>query len=149
MSYAGDNTDKLALNASGDWGGSQTGMEEQYQPGQPNASWVLGCATNPVVALITNGLIYPYVGSVKVYKCPADVKMSPAPNSVPTRRSYSMNAYMGGNWATESKVPVANFTKLSVMNLPTSLAIVFIEENPATINDGSWCQDVGYPGWWG
>jgi prepilin-type N-terminal cleavage/methylation domain-containing protein len=160
-SYANDNTDKVAQNtatASTNWGNAKTGMEENCQPGQPDASWVLGLAANAAPALITNGLIYPYVGGVKVYKCPADAAMTSVSGDtklatpVPTLRSYSMNTYMGGYWKPESGVVATEFNKLSVMALPTSQALVFVEENPMTINDGAWCQDIGAlanpPGYW-
>jgi type II secretory pathway pseudopilin PulG len=141
--YAGDNNGKLALNWATDWGGSQTGLEATYQPGQPAASWVLGCVTNPVPALISHGLIYPYLGSIAPYKCPADSKMTPI--GVPTLRTYSMNSYMGGYLSTESGVTATEFTKLATIGsfLPPATALTFIEENPATINDGSWFEDIG------
>jgi len=151
-SYANDDGDKIALNqadSSPTYGNPQTGDEANNQPGQPDASWVLGQSSNAAPNLIKNGLIYPYVGSYKVYKCPTDMAMTfkigttVLPTPVPTLRSYSMNAYMGGNWTTESGAKATAFTKLSVMAMPTSKALVLIEENPTTINDGSWCQDIG------
>jgi type II secretory pathway pseudopilin PulG len=142
-SYAGDDNGKLALNTATDWGGSQTGLEAEYQPGQAEASWVLGCATNPVADLITHGLIYPYVGSIAPYKCPADLKT--CPSGVPTLRSYSINGYMGGYWPPESAVKATEFTNLGTIasHFPPAMALVVIEENLVTINDGSWVQDVG------
>jgi prepilin-type N-terminal cleavage/methylation domain-containing protein len=152
ISYANDNADRVAQCLSQNPGNALNGTETSCQPGQPNASWVLGYATNVAPGLITHGLIFPYVGNIRVYKCPADVSMSATSNStgpvlpvpVPTLRSYSMNAYMGGNWSpTESGATPTPFYRLSVMALPTSQALVFVEENPATINDGAWCQDIG------
>jgi prepilin-type N-terminal cleavage/methylation domain-containing protein len=72
------------------------------EPGGPYANWVLGtvdqnspadaeCSTN--VLCIEHGLLYPYLNSLKVYKCPADMKTGPG--GVPTVRSYSMNIWMG------------------------------------------------------
>jgi hypothetical protein len=144
-SYANDDNDKICQNPDANPGNAQTGLETNCQPGQPDASWVLGKHDNPAVALITHGLIYPYVGNYKVYKCPADTAMTAATYGipVPTLRSYSMNAYMGGNWVTESGVKCFGYTKLSTMPTPSAKTLVLIEENPATINDGSWCQDIG------
>jgi prepilin-type N-terminal cleavage/methylation domain-containing protein len=151
-SYANDNTDKIPLNQAGssaNYGNPVTGDETNCQPGQPDASWVLGQASNAAPDLIKHGLLYAYVGNYKVYKCPADIAMTLVDGTtilaapVPTLRSYSMNAYMGGNWGTESGAVATPFYRLSVMALPTSQALVFVEENPMTINDGSWCQDIG------
>ena len=141
-SYSTDNRDWLAQNTATDWGGSVTGLEAQYQPGQPNASWVLGCATNNHVDLIKHGLVYQYLGNYLCYKCPADLKTSPAGVPASMRlRSYSMNAWMNGvpPWKTDQ----VNFRKSSsIVALSTANAWVFMEENQATINDGSLVEDV-------
>jgi hypothetical protein len=42
-----------------------------------------------------------------------------------------------------------NFKKLaSIASMSTANCIVFIEENPASINDGFWVQDLDDPNWW-
>src|SRR5207245_1675483 len=111
------------------------------QPGQPNASWVLGDVsvspswTNDL--LITHGLIYPYLNSVNVWKCPT--AKNPFAPGVTRNRSYSMNGWMNGIGAWNSLC--VNFTKVSQITLPVTLAQVFIEENPGSINDGYWIQD--------
>jgi len=157
-SYANDDNDKICLNpddSSANSGKAVTGLEDgatqggnPCQPGQRCASWVLGDSYNPHTDLIRHGLLYPYVGNYMVYKCPADRAMTSSNYGIPvaTLRSYSMNGYMGGNWGTESGVKCFGYTKLSVMPTPTSKTLVLIEENPATINDGSWCQDIGGTG---
>ena len=145
ISYAGDNLDRVPQNISSGAQYSQTGMEPWALPGGPSASWVLGDASNPILALITNGLIYPYLGNWQSYKCPADVKRSTT-NSA-TLRSYSMNAWLDGvpNW-TQHQV---NFKKLAqIATMSTANCIVFIEENPASINDGYWVQDLDTPNLW-
>ena len=115
------------------------------QPGQPDASWVLGTANNPAVALITHGLLYPYVGNYEVYKCPADMTMTSAIYGipVPTLRSYCLNIYMSGYWQTETRVTATEFTDLATMTLPPAMALTFVEENPLYIMDGAWLQDIG------
>lgn len=45
------------------------------------------------VLCIQNGLLYPYLKSLKAYKCPSDLKTGPGGS--PTVRSYSMNLWMG------------------------------------------------------
>ena len=42
-----------------------------------------------------------------------------------------------------------DFKKLTQINaMSTTMALVFIEENPASINDGYWVQDPGFPTTW-
>jgi type II secretory pathway pseudopilin PulG len=154
-SYADDENGWLPQNTSPDWGGSQTGLETQYQPGQPQASWILGNATNAAyhVNLITHGLIYPYVGNYALYQCPANVKLDMW--GVVTWRAYSLNAWMNATppWKTDQ----LNFTNLATIgsHLAPAMALTFIEENQATINDGSFLEDVaqnefagGYANYW-
>jgi prepilin-type N-terminal cleavage/methylation domain-containing protein len=144
--YAGDNNDTIPQNLASDdseFAGSPT--DPTAQPGQPYASWVLGDisvateATNS--AFLTHGLIYQYVGSTGVYKCPSDMKMGAG--NVATVRSYSMNSWMNGIPAWPVSIPCIDFLKMSrITQLPTTMALVFLDENPDTINDGYWAQDL-------
>jgi prepilin-type N-terminal cleavage/methylation domain-containing protein len=144
--YAGDNNDILPQNIASDdaeFAGSPT--DPLAQPGQPYASWVLGDISVPTeatnTAFITHGLIYTYVGSAGVYKCPSDVKMGSG--NVATVRSYSMNAWMNGIPAWTVSIPCIDFLKLSgITRLPPVMALVFLDEDPNTINDGYWVQDL-------
>jgi prepilin-type N-terminal cleavage/methylation domain-containing protein len=155
-SYASDNTDRIAQNIASDITTAtpagifaNSGTEDQCQPGQPYASWVLGDAGNPDVTLITHGLIYAYVGNYKCYKCPVDLKKDTA--GQPTHRSYSMNGWMDGKptWANDMPKALLTFTKLTEINqMSTAMAMVFIEENPASINDGNWIQNLNTPTRW-
>jgi len=152
VSYASDNTDKIAQNVASDVGGggfATSGTQANAQPGQQYASWVLGDATNPDPLLISHGLIYTYVGNVKCYKCPVDLKMNTA--NQPTLRTYSMNGWMDGipPWNNAVTTPMVTFTKLTQINqMSTAMAMVFIEENPASINDGYWIQNLDTPDMW-
>jgi prepilin-type N-terminal cleavage/methylation domain-containing protein/prepilin-type processing-associated H-X9-DG protein len=121
-----------------------------------NSQWVLGtvdalpAATN--TALVKAGLLYDYVKSEKVYKCPAD---SVPVHNFPTVRSMSVNIWMNPirSWNTilgYSGTPkelrdfrkTADFTTLS----PT-MAWVFLDENPWSINDGSSICDPNKAQW--
>jgi len=146
INYADDNADRLAQNIASDSGAYATsGTEAGCQPGQPNASWVLGDASNPDITLITHGLLYAYTPNVQSYKCPLDEKKGTS--GLPTYRSYSMNSWMDGIPAWTSDC--VNFTKLTKISaLSPALAMVFIEENPASINDGYWAQDLDTPADW-
>jgi prepilin-type N-terminal cleavage/methylation domain-containing protein len=144
--YAGDNSDKIPQNLASDgphFAGTPT--DPEAQPGQPYASWVLGDISVPTeatnVAFLTHGLIYSYVGSAGVYKCPSDLKMGSG--GAPTVRSYSMNAWMNGIPEWPVSIPCINFLKLSgITALSPVMALVFLDENPDTINDGYWVQDL-------
>ncbi len=144
--YSQDNGDKIPKNIASDSGRlTLDPLDPNAQPGMSNASWVLGEAdtapqwTNDL--LITHGLIYPYLGSTAVYKCPQD--SSPVRN-----RSYSMNCWMNGIYAWNALC--INYTKMSQFGskLPPTMALVFIDENPASINDGYWAQDPADPTLW-
>ena len=153
-SYTLDNADKIAQNVASDIGGggyASSGTQNGSQPGQQYASWVLGDANNQDVTLITHGLIYPYVGNFKVYKCPADTKKTSAGTAA--LRSYSMNSWMDGDPAWQNSITTPgdqiNFKKLTAINaMSTAMAMVFVEENPASINDGYWVQNLDQPSDW-
>jgi prepilin-type N-terminal cleavage/methylation domain-containing protein len=160
VSYAQDNNDRIAQNMECYATGFATDpLVADCQPGQPYASWVLGDVSNDGNACpetspdwIIHGLLYPYVGNPGCYKCPRDAKMGA--KNVPTIRSYSMNCWMDGvpNWDSDSlakNLPMVDFAKLTAINvMSTAMALVFIEENPYTINDGYWVQDLAAPTEW-
>jgi prepilin-type N-terminal cleavage/methylation domain-containing protein len=145
-SYANDNSDTIAQNLASDgphFAGSPT--DPQAQPGQPYASWVLGDISVTTEAtnadFLMHGLLYAFVGSTGAYKCPADTKVGA--NNVTTVRSYSMNAWMNGIPAWTVSIPCIDFLKMSkITKLPPAMALVFVDENPDTINDGYWVQDL-------
>jgi prepilin-type N-terminal cleavage/methylation domain-containing protein/prepilin-type processing-associated H-X9-DG protein len=158
VSYTTDNNDKLPQNipsdnVNGQYIGNNPSTAAGFQPGQPNANWVLGDASSPDVGMLTHGLLYAYIGNYKVYKCPADVKKNTA--GAPTYRSYSMNSWMDGvpPWFDNITPPPApqqlNFVKMAgITALSTANALVFIEETPLTINDGYWAQNLCQPTIW-
>jgi prepilin-type N-terminal cleavage/methylation domain-containing protein/prepilin-type processing-associated H-X9-DG protein len=142
LMYGNENNDTIPQNIASNSGRlTDNPLNPDAQPGGPNASWVLGNVqvspdwTNDL--LITHGLIYRYVGSVKVYKCPT--AKNPYNPAVVRNRSYSMNAWMNGIAPWPS--PCIDFAKVSQITLPPTSALVFIEENPESINDGYWVQD--------
>jgi hypothetical protein len=152
LSYAQDSDDRLPNNQecypADTFPTDPTAAD--CQPGQPHAIWVLGDVSNNGNAYpetspnwITHGLLYPYAANTGCYKCPRDPKTGA--NGVPTIRSYSMNAWMGGHppWSGDPGADMVNFTKLTqITGLSPAMALVFIEENSYTINDGFWVQDI-------
>jgi prepilin-type N-terminal cleavage/methylation domain-containing protein/prepilin-type processing-associated H-X9-DG protein len=141
--YSDDNDDKLVPVG----GINNLVVRERIQdvqPGAPNSQWVNGrvdtgdSATN--TWFVQNGLLYPYVNSVKVYKCPADRKEVSGGLTV---RSMSLNAWMNPIevWNNMDSQLVI-FRKRSAVAKPSpSEAFVFIDENPYTINDGFFVCD--------
>jgi prepilin-type processing-associated H-X9-DG protein len=137
--YCQDNGDKIPQNIASNSGRLASDPNDpNAQPGMPNASWVLGEArtapgwTNNL--LLERGLIYPYLKSTEVYKCPQD-------SSSVRNRSYSMNCWMNGIMAWNTSC--TDYTKTSQFDsrMPSVRAFVFIDENPGSINDGYWAQD--------
>jgi prepilin-type N-terminal cleavage/methylation domain-containing protein/prepilin-type processing-associated H-X9-DG protein len=140
--YSGDNNEQVVRS-----GGEQFGVAYLPDPtgnsipGSINNQWVYGdmsiAPSSTNTALVTLGLLYPFTGNVGIYKCPADKRTAlfPSPAGPPTTRSMSMNAWMNPikSWNTTC----VNFIKQSDVNLVgASKLFGFIDENPASINDG-------------
>jgi prepilin-type processing-associated H-X9-DG protein len=126
--YADDNQGRLVLNGGIGWTSATN-----------NPNWVKGDQGNLGQRvdedLIRTGLLYENLKSLKVYKCPADNAKDGRP---PATRSISMNFYLAGAPGDAGRV-----TKLAGILRPT-LMWVTIDENPVTINDGSWLIVPGY-----
>jgi prepilin-type N-terminal cleavage/methylation domain-containing protein/prepilin-type processing-associated H-X9-DG protein len=146
--YSGDNSDRICQTAG------SVGMDLAptpytigYQPGQQYANWVLGSVTSATpsetnVDCIRNGLLWPYIRALGVYKCPADrktVKIGGA--TVPTIRSMSMNAWMNPI-STEGYMgsQYRPFRRPGDIPKPTDIWVT-IDESPNSINDGWFLED--------
>jgi prepilin-type N-terminal cleavage/methylation domain-containing protein/prepilin-type processing-associated H-X9-DG protein len=154
--YAGDNGDTLVPGGEG--ATTVAPVVSAYQQGGPFAQWVLGAvnaaagsaATN--TTFIVNGLLFPYVQSLGVFKCPADRK---AVFNAPTVRSMSMSAWMNPLKSWNAVIPytgtklLRDFRKQSDITLPgPSQTWVFIDENPNSINDGWFVSDPNQVNKW-
>lgn len=154
MMYSGDNEDKIVrtggLGELVTFPTDPTGLT-----GGAKSQWVLGSidtvangAINPL--LVKAGLLYPYINSMEVYKCPADRKSF---NNVSTVRSMSMNAWMNPirDWETTiGRTPPKYrvFRKQTDISRPSpSECWVTIDENPDSINDGWFISDPGRSDW--
>jgi prepilin-type N-terminal cleavage/methylation domain-containing protein/prepilin-type processing-associated H-X9-DG protein len=98
------------------------------------------------------GLIYPYVKTVSIYHCPADNTI--ASPGYPRVRSMSMNTWLnpitvwGGD--ANAAATLIIYRKESAMIRPGPASLwVLIDENPISINDGSFISDpdAGYQEW--
>jgi prepilin-type N-terminal cleavage/methylation domain-containing protein len=150
LMYSGDNEDKIARN-----GGLQSLVvdpnDPAAQPGQPKSNWVLGSMktvsdgrSNPL--LIQNGLLFSYVNSLNVYKCPADRQIMDGVQAV---RSMSMNAWMNpiSNEGVLDDVTYVTFTKQTSIRGP-AMTWVLLDENPNTIDDGWFVAKPNTPNAW-
>lgn len=125
-------------------------------PGGSKSQWVLGevdivfPGTN--TALIQAGLLYPYVNTLGVYKCPADNQNVHGFNPLrsmsvniwmnPIRSWNTILGYAGGVNELKDFRKMADFGRMS-----PSLAWVFLDENPWSINDGSCICDPNTAKW--
>jgi prepilin-type N-terminal cleavage/methylation domain-containing protein len=134
--YAGDFNDVMLPNAPL---GATTDQTWVY-PGT-GEDWLMADA-NTNVALYRASILAPFLGNqLGVYKCPAD--KIPSENG-PRLRTYSMQSQVGNLYdtvyqTTRSYNPgYAAFRKVGelVSPLPPVLALVFLEENMCSMNDG-------------
>ena len=107
-------------------------------------------ATNE--ALLKVGLLFSYVNSTAVYKCPADRKQI---NGADTVRSMSMNAWMNPitSWNQIKGYGgvklLRDFRKQSDLNaIGATKCWVLIDEKPTTINDGWFVVDPNVTANW-
>lgn len=94
---------------------------------------------NTNLLLYTQGLLAAYLGNqIGVYKCPGDI--IPSANGQ-RLRSYSMNGQMGAYYmvkkAFNNDYPAIQYSRESDIVCPDpSMAFVFCDENPGSINNG-------------
>ena len=143
--YSGDFNDQICKS-----GGLDT-LIDTHSPTKRyvNNQWCMGTMhtgpswTNTI--LIQDSLMYPYVNSLAVYKCPADRATTRGPmggGGTPKVRSLAMNCFMNPivPWSTGRP-----FRKQTDLVLGPSMTWVTIDENPYSINDG-WFVHTPPPG---
>jgi prepilin-type N-terminal cleavage/methylation domain-containing protein len=122
-------------------------------PTQPNIGW----------EWIQAGLIYPYVNNVQAYLCPADESFNTFGGiQYPHVRSRSMNAWIQPlplvpatpAWTGGSDdVNLRNYRNEADLSVPgPANTILLVDENPQSINDGSFIEDppepsIAHPNW--
>ena len=173
--YAGDNNDNLVPNRglNGATGVTYSGdprLQSDLLPGGANADWCPGNMQNNQDTLaaskypggsiyswwIMTGLLYPYINSINVYHCPADLSTVPRGLTSfigPALRTYSMNdfvqpmdaaGYKTTPWGGGPTTGYYFYTKLPNMANPgPSKIFVFIEESPYSIDDGFFAVNPG------
>jgi prepilin-type N-terminal cleavage/methylation domain-containing protein/prepilin-type processing-associated H-X9-DG protein len=149
--YAGDNDDKLVNN----YGVAETMTEinnQTYRNWVNNVMDWTSHEMNTNVNYLKNGILGNYTsGSVGVYKCPADIKVSAEQRAAgfsQRTRSLAMNAYMGPfnpNWhGVKGRFDEGyrQFLKMSHIASPSQI-FVTLDEHPNSINDGYYLNTSG------
>jgi prepilin-type N-terminal cleavage/methylation domain-containing protein len=151
--YSGDHRDEICLSSG------LGGLVSTHSPTKvyPMNQWCMGTMhegpswTNTI--LIMDSLLYRYVGSLAVYKCPSDRATTRSPfgvgGGIPKVRSLAMSCFMNplpGQERTSGR----SYRKQSDFTLGASMTWVTIDENPASINDGWFVHEsrtswVDYP----
>jgi prepilin-type processing-associated H-X9-DG protein len=103
------------------------------------------------VAALQKGVLWPYVKSIKLFKCPADPKLTTTTPKQPTLRSISMNAWMNPAGTPDSQGlsgPGRSFRKQTDISgkINPSICWVTLDENDKTINDGWFVVSSGAAG---
>jgi prepilin-type N-terminal cleavage/methylation domain-containing protein/prepilin-type processing-associated H-X9-DG protein len=149
--YSGDNNEKLAT-VTGFANMVDSVQQAAVYPGGPYDSWVLGSVggltthqstwTNAI--FLRKGLLYPYLASVNVYKCPADHRLD---NGFTIVRSMSMNCWMNPltPWnPTDERI----YRKTGDLSKPgPSQLFVFIDESGYSIDDGFFVCGPNFNQW--
>lgn len=137
--YSGDNKDYLCVNGDENFEPTILNLSQnpQWCPGREDE--LAGC-TN---LFIKAGLIYPYVQTVNIYKCPSDntdVLNNGVQTSTPKTRSISMNGWVSPAQPSIQDLGPTNgctlYHKGTDLNLPGASRIwLLMDENPWSIND--------------
>jgi prepilin-type N-terminal cleavage/methylation domain-containing protein/prepilin-type processing-associated H-X9-DG protein len=158
--YSGDNQDRLMPNGDEtsqpasptDPAAQPGGSLAQWCPGRQDQATELspdGAAVNVGWQWIRAGLLFPYVNNISVYKCPADKSsVSSFGASYPHVRSMSMNTWLSPVKPYDNITTVLSYYKESSLINPGAANLwVFLDENPISINDGSFICDPQIPEW--
>ena len=124
----------------------------QWCPGRQDDSTKLspsGITPDKGKQWIQLGLLYPYVKTTDIYKCPADQSSYPAGGvSYPHVRSMSMNTWLGAIAPYANNNNVISYKKESGLVQPSPANLwVFIDENPRSINDASFICEPDIQQW--
>jgi prepilin-type N-terminal cleavage/methylation domain-containing protein/prepilin-type processing-associated H-X9-DG protein len=158
--YTSDNRGKLVPNGDElnqpasptDPSGLPGGANAQWCPGRQDLVTDLSQANsqkNVGYEWIESGLIYPYVGNVSAYLCPADTSAASAFGlSYPHVRSVSMNAWLGPIFPFNAVTTVESYYKDSDLVRPgPSQLFVFLDESPLSISYGAFICEPGVEQW--
>ena len=133
--YTDDHNDRLPLNLmdqsgpSGDWW-------------SPPGSWVVGNAcTDTTTTNVERGTLFPYLGAVHVYRCPADRSRVDTQPELPRTRSYVLSGALAGTDPNSHSAVLAILRKTysQIISPPPAQVWAFL--------DGSEKTTLGGPCW--
>ncbi len=128
--YCEDYNDALPANTPMfDYLGSRNIM------GSTSNSWVAGNAwTDTTPAALQGGLLFPYIKSPSIYRCPADRSTVRDQGTIPRTRSYSMNWYMNMWPHPTDEYYRYDWHRLGEIRNPGPVkAFVFVDEHENTL----------------
>jgi prepilin-type N-terminal cleavage/methylation domain-containing protein/prepilin-type processing-associated H-X9-DG protein len=134
LMYTHENNDSLPPNIS-----------RQIQSDQVNVTgaWVLGNAkADTSTANIEAGVLFKYMRSAQVYRCPADRSTARNHPDLLRTRSYSLQTWLNCDVVSGTPLDEVNATPLnlrkytSIHDPPPSLTWTFIDEHELSIDDG-------------
>jgi prepilin-type N-terminal cleavage/methylation domain-containing protein/prepilin-type processing-associated H-X9-DG protein len=154
--YSSDNASRLVPN--GDEANQPATPTDpsnpQWAPGRQDVAADLSTANfsgpnNLGYAWLKAGLLFPYINNFRVYLCPADRSFSTFFGSqYPHVRSISMNTWLSPIAPYIGLTTVESYYKETDLVRPgPSLTWVFLDENPYSINDGSFICIPGVNQW--
>ena len=157
--YSSDNASRLVPN--GDENNQPASpTDPSALPGGTNAQWCPGrqdLATELTAGAVNDlgyawlkvGLLFPYVNNLRVYLCPADRSFATLFGThLPHVRSISMNTWLSPVVPYNNVNTVESYYKETDLSRPGPSKIwVFIDENPSSINDGSFICQPGVNLW--
>jgi prepilin-type N-terminal cleavage/methylation domain-containing protein/prepilin-type processing-associated H-X9-DG protein len=170
--YAGDNLGRLVRNGTendqkalkGPPGYTDpsliSGTNSQWCPGRQDEQSQSGVGaqlstgsvppgSNVGYKWIQAGMLYPYVNNVQIYKCPADNSfLSFANATFPHVRSMSMNTWLSPIAPWNGNTSETHYYVENQLRSPGPANLwVFIDENPSSINDGSFICEPDIAAW--
>ena len=172
--YLGDNNERVVPNDDLSFQPGSAGVpapsgnfaenpltDANLQPGGAIAQWCPGnlqslqmTASKFYTNWLMAGLLFPYFQNVAIYKCPADHIPVPYNSQfgVPANRTYSMNCWVGSRLSGGLWKGIAGYRqylKSTSFSAPgPSSTWVFVEENPASIDDAYFAVDPTTPTLW-
>ncbi|MSU27400.1 MAG: type II secretion system protein [Pedosphaera sp.] len=142
LMYSDDDNNNRAPRVSRDnWrspGGNLASWQQQWCGGTMNPAAPTATDTLP----ITSALLYPYLQTVAVYRCPADISTA---SGLPRVRSVAASQAFFFDNSEPLGAAYLHFPRMSQIRNPANTWII-IDENPNTINDAALGVNMTAPG---